>query len=290
MPYFEDTSVNASVKEVANFRAWAKKISEGLAAVGMVKTADTGQINFETVEAPAVNEYAGYEIWRFNDSEQSERPIYFKIQYGRGATEPAPAIKVTVGKGSDGSGNLSNVSLQKEAKPSGTPVEKALIYISFHKGALQMVSATSQVQGGENATLGVHILMIERLRDAITNAPIDAIAFGCNTGETALRSYYVWTAGTWQEPRIVASGGSEVINNTVIPAQVYINQPILSAPLRSAVGCRAGAIGSGDTGKLTIAGEEITYKRVPIAKGCSMWSGPAGGTSEGTNYLITHEP
>jgi hypothetical protein len=289
MPYFEDTSVTANVKEVADFRAWGKKISEGLAAVGLVKTSDTGQIDWATVEVPAINTMAGYEIWRFNDAEQSERPIYIKIEYGRGATEPIPAIKCSVGRGSNGSGTLTTASATREAKPSGTPAGNGLIYISFHKGALAMVSSVSPAQGGENATLGVHVLMVERLRSALDNSQLDAVAFNCDSGETPLRSFTVYSAGSWQTARIVSCGGSEVISNVLLPAVTYINFPVLTAPLHGLVGCRAGAIGSGDTGKFTIGGEEFTYKRVPISKGCNMMSGALGATSEGTNYIIIHE-
>jgi hypothetical protein len=43
-------------------------IAAQIAAMGLVQTSDTGQINWVTVARPALNTIAGYEIWRFNDA------------------------------------------------------------------------------------------------------------------------------------------------------------------------------------------------------------------------------
>jgi hypothetical protein len=91
------------------FRAWCQWIHDQLAAVGLVNTSDTGQINLATVTKPTGTSAAqGYEIWRFADSLQATYPVFFKIEYGSGAgAANAPGIWITMGTGSNGSGTLT---------------------------------------------------------------------------------------------------------------------------------------------------------------------------------------
>jgi hypothetical protein len=86
----------------AGFRAWGSELAAKLAAVGLVQTADTGQINWSTVTRPGTNTAGGYEIWRFADSS-----LYLKLEYGTGASAAVPLMWVTVGTGSNGSGTLT---------------------------------------------------------------------------------------------------------------------------------------------------------------------------------------
>lgn len=88
----------------AAFRAWGSELSTKLAAVGMVQTSDTGQINWSTVVRGAgANTAAGYEIWRLSSSN-----LYLKIEYGNGTTAGTmPSLWFTNGTGSNGSGTLT---------------------------------------------------------------------------------------------------------------------------------------------------------------------------------------
>jgi hypothetical protein len=86
----------------ANFRAWGSDLSAAFAEVGLVKTADTGQIDWVTVTRPTLNTAAGYEIWRYTNSS-----VYLKIEYGTGVGAAAPGVWLTVGTGSNGSGTLT---------------------------------------------------------------------------------------------------------------------------------------------------------------------------------------
>lgn len=88
----------------ANFRAWGLDLSAAFAEVGLVQTADTGQIDWATVTRPAVNTSAGYEIWRYTDSS-----IFIKIFYGTGNGAATPRLQISVGTGSDGAGTLTGV-------------------------------------------------------------------------------------------------------------------------------------------------------------------------------------
>lgn len=86
----------------AGFRAWGAELSAKFAAVGMVQTADTGQINWATVTRPGTSTAAGYEIWKLSGGS-----LYFKIEYGTGSNAAFPSFWHTTGTGSNGSGTLT---------------------------------------------------------------------------------------------------------------------------------------------------------------------------------------
>lgn len=90
-----------------SFRAWGSEFSAALLAVGLTKTSDTGQIDWGTVAKPTANTDAGYEIWRFNDALQATQPIFMKFSFGTHSTLAKGRIRVVVGSGSDGAGNLT---------------------------------------------------------------------------------------------------------------------------------------------------------------------------------------
>lgn len=86
----------------AAFRTWGSELSGKFAAVGMVQTADTGQINWTTTTRGAINTPSGYEIWKLSSGN-----LYFKFEYGTGNPITTPTMWLTVGTGSNGSGTLT---------------------------------------------------------------------------------------------------------------------------------------------------------------------------------------
>lgn len=95
----------------ANFRAWGDDLSTKWQALGLVKTADTGQIDWTTVTRPAAGVAAGYEIFYLNDSLHATAPIYMKIAYGTAITgTTTPGTWIQIGTGSNGTGTLTNPS------------------------------------------------------------------------------------------------------------------------------------------------------------------------------------
>lgn len=91
---------------VADFLAWAKGLSDALKACGVVLTNDTGQINWAGVAAvPAINTYAGYEIFRITMPQGTS--YLMKIEYGSGNATFNPALRVQFARTSDGAGNLT---------------------------------------------------------------------------------------------------------------------------------------------------------------------------------------
>ncbi|MFA5036900.1 MAG: hypothetical protein WC479_06965 [Candidatus Izemoplasmatales bacterium] len=91
----------------ANFRLWAKGLSDALTAVGFTKTADTGQVDLSSAAKPASSyQMMGYEIRAFSDTLQSSNPMILKIEYGAGSSAAYPGIQITIGRATDGAGNF----------------------------------------------------------------------------------------------------------------------------------------------------------------------------------------
>lgn len=120
-----DMTVPSHFDTDATYQSFVTKISAILDAVGLIKTADTGQINPATTVRPGVaNTASGYEIRRFADLNQFAKPIYIKIEYGIGGAVTRPSVWITVGTGSNGAGSLSGlISLRRQG---GTSVTDAL--------------------------------------------------------------------------------------------------------------------------------------------------------------------
>lgn len=94
----------------ATFREWGLEFSTFLSTIGLVQTADTGQINWTTVTRPGANVEAGYEMWRFNDTQQGTSPIFLRVGYGTNAQTTGPRVQFTVGTGSNGSGTITGTA------------------------------------------------------------------------------------------------------------------------------------------------------------------------------------
>lgn len=95
----------------ATFREWGAEFAAKMGAVGLVQTADTGQINWSTVTRPGTNTEGGYEIWRFNDAQQSTAPVFMRIGYGTLSLVTSPRLQITVGTGSNGAGVITGTAL-----------------------------------------------------------------------------------------------------------------------------------------------------------------------------------
>lgn len=132
----------------AGFRAWGKEYSDNLAAVGLVKTADTGQIDWVTVARPAINTAAGYEIWRFNDSLQATAPIFIKIEYGTSTQADIPGIWITVGTSSNGAGTIGgSVVFGRDVLSNQNVLSTTTAYPSYFchtEGFLGVISKVGQ--------------------------------------------------------------------------------------------------------------------------------------------------
>lgn len=178
----------------ATFRAWGSALSAALAAVGMVKTADTGQINWATVVKPAaVNTQSGYEVWRFNDALQATAPLYVRIGYGSGSNTLHPSLWFTCGKGSDGAGTITSplhIIAQMVLgfiNTSATPW-----YVCSGDGSLLAIAPAPGLASSANSC----VALIERSRSAAGAATGSAMAIAFKTQASVnvyMRNYALTT-------------------------------------------------------------------------------------------------
>lgn len=134
----------------AQFREWGKAISDSLQAVGIVKTADSGQIDWATVAAPtATHTQMGYEIYRFNDTLQSTAPVFIKLAYGSGGSTNYPSLWISVGTGSNGSGVITGEILSEQQNHSYGSGTATTHYVSGSKNrfvvAIQGTTSNYQI-------------------------------------------------------------------------------------------------------------------------------------------------
>ncbi|MBF0724077.1 hypothetical protein [Sanguibacter inulinus] len=100
----------------ADFRTWGKAVSDAIAGLGLIRGTDTGQINWATVLKPSsTTVVSGYEIWRFNDALQATAPVFIKLEYGAQVSPAFPGLYITIGRGTDGAGNITGVLAPRRA-------------------------------------------------------------------------------------------------------------------------------------------------------------------------------
>lgn len=148
----------------AIFRTWGQAVNTALAAVGMVNTSDTGQINWSTVTRASINTDAGYEVWKFDDALQSTVPIFFKLYYGTGTNASYARLRIEVGTASNGSGTLSGTG-------SGTTTtivthSSGTAATSFDNWMSSDGSGLAFTAWGNSSNSVKSVLVIDRFRDA----------------------------------------------------------------------------------------------------------------------------
>ena len=160
----------ASSQDNTVFRDWGSKLSAAIQAVGFVKTSDSGQINWATVNIVA-GQMVGYDIFRFNDALQATHPIFIKLEYGNTGGACA-GFRVTVGKATDGAGNLSGILHQAASCPNGDQnnTTNFTSYVSSGDGSMLVFSLWPQFNQSYSYW---HKFVIERSRDANGNATGD---------------------------------------------------------------------------------------------------------------------
>nr|WP_320132008.1 hypothetical protein [uncultured Holophaga sp.] len=182
------TSVyNAALFEGQNtvtmFRTWGKWISDAFATVGLIKTSDSGQVDWSSVAWPTTaTTVAGYEIWRFNDSIQSAAPVFIKIEYGSGVNGGSySGLWLTVGTGTDGAGTLTGVVSTR---------------IVLSGDAINTTGLPSVISGGTNQICGllwhtgcITVFAIERTHNSSGNDTSDGVQIWTFLGRGAAQAF-----------------------------------------------------------------------------------------------------
>lgn len=177
---------------LAHFKDWAKSISDAFAAFGWVKAGDSGQVDWATIVSPPGAGLYVYEIWHANDSWQATMPLFVKVEYGNTATPATPAIAITIGTGSDGSGNLTNaITRQLQSLTASSSTAWDCLY-SGDAGRIVFV-----LWRNINSCNGPYLCCIERSKDGSGNDSGDFIYAQTGTYGTANYKAQGVTSANW---------------------------------------------------------------------------------------------
>lgn len=154
------TSVVSNTSSDATWRSEMTSIHNAIIAVGLVQTADTGQINLSTAVRAAVSTPVGYEIFAFNDALQATYPVYIKVEYGMGTSSNYPGIWITVGNSTDGAGTLNGYKTSRYYLSTGGTSTTGSSGVS---GSTNRLTLAWYYNAGTNLA---NWCSIERLQDA----------------------------------------------------------------------------------------------------------------------------
>lgn len=147
--------------------AWGG-ISEMLTALGLVKTADTGQADMTTITGPiSISTFPAYEIRTWTDSVGT---LFMKWEYGVATATNRPQYRITIGTGSNGAGTITGVIFNQllfgdSATAGATYVQS--IHYACRKDTMISIAFTHQLK----AAFPTMIFMFDRKRDFVTGVP-----------------------------------------------------------------------------------------------------------------------
>jgi hypothetical protein len=198
----------------ADFRAWSNNLSAQFLAAGWVRSGDTGNINFTTVTKPTnALQYQGSEIFRMADTLQSSAPVFLKIDYGASLNSGNnPGVWLTLGSGTDGSGNLTGSCSFRTPLYSQNCANQVISYVCGDTNRLCMALYTSGSNGNAANTYAnansttMCFFSIERTKDTNGNDTADGILVHTRDpqtgGSVTFRQYY-WNCksgpGAWED-------------------------------------------------------------------------------------------
>lgn len=125
----------------ATYRAACSEICAGLAAVGLVQTADTGQATWVSETKPVgANTFSHYQIYRFDDALQATNPIFIKVEFGTGSTASNLGLRFSFSSSTDGAGSLNGtfISNTQTVSMARNRTDAIPCYFSSDTGRLQM--------------------------------------------------------------------------------------------------------------------------------------------------------
>lgn len=133
------TSATISNASTATMNTWIEEVCNAIfTTCGCTQTSDTGQLwspNTATGTLPgSANASAGYVIGKFNDTLQTSYPVFFRLDFGTGAAVADPAMWITVGTGSNGSGTINGTVMTKVAcfAAAAWPISTSTNYSSYY--------------------------------------------------------------------------------------------------------------------------------------------------------------
>lgn len=167
----------------AGFQAWYGELKTLLfTTLGLTQTADTGQIGAAAVR-PGTNTAAGYVIGRFNDTAQATSPIFFKLEFGTGSSAANPALWITIGTGSNGTGTLTGTVGTRVASSNFGAVSSTItpcITAGCYNAAVGFLGLQWKINGQGTATAGLGGFYIFRSADNTGVVTTDSVMLLAN--------------------------------------------------------------------------------------------------------------
>jgi hypothetical protein len=291
------------------FRTWGGAISTALATAGLVQTSDTGQINWTTVTNPGTTSTAyGYEVWRFNDSLQSTKPLFFKLEYGAGAAAATPALWVTTGTATDGAGTMTSASGTGTSTTSRRTIGDTTQTLTAVTGNVYIGAPDSSCIGvlawpGYSSTWGGMAFFIERTRDSDGTPNGNGYLFGSaksltgSAGTTTWDQRHFsglpipsqWTMGLC--PFLNDSNFTSVSDGATLYPLPFMTgyTPRMGGPSKLLVGIGKGDVTANTTFSMTHYGGSRTWVSagpgVTSGTGWGAW-GNAGGNTSLTSFAM----
>lgn len=114
----------------AAYREFLATIENNMAACGLVRTSDTGQINVATA-VRVVNTVIGYSVWRFDDALQSVAPVFIKLTHRISSTVNNVTCSWEVGMATNGAGLLTGTVLTLGTRGAVSNNSTDTLYTSY---------------------------------------------------------------------------------------------------------------------------------------------------------------
>jgi len=206
---FDLRSLPAYFNSNADFQAWVAGLHAQFAAVGLVNTTDTGQINPATVSQPgSAGVMQGYEIWRLNDTLQSTLPVFIKVEYGSSASfTNAPGFFVTVGTATNGAGTLTGQVGTRRQIYAAANKSAGVTLSSYITGDGSGFALMTNYDPGASTNFSM-LFDIERTRDGTGSATADAIYTWMSVANASSTNYLQMIPPAGPVPAGTSPGGA----------------------------------------------------------------------------------
>lgn len=258
----------------AAYRVWGQGVNTALAAVGLVQTADSGQVNWSTATWPA-GQYAsaGYEVWRFDDTLQSTKPVFIRLEYATPYYAYQNTPNIMVGTGTNGAGTLTGLT-RGIFSTDQLPVSDGTVrsYFSSDKSSLCMCLVGS----ASGISTSPFWLTIDRTRDSDGTANGDGLYIlrGCandpvNTSAAILNFVATTQVSTNPSAFVPPFSSNYAGQMALYPHPVVI--PKLEAPALACLSYWAGDIMRFSPVTVTHLGASHTYLCLgPVVQGVDV--------------------
>jgi hypothetical protein len=287
MSYVSQQFLLLDNSSTANFKNWAKAISDALTSMGWATTSDTGQVNWSTVTVPGSGVFV-YEVWKPTDALQTGSTQFFmKVKYGTGSGSPAgPRLQFQLGTGTDGAGNLTGFTTTniEVTQTNATGQGSVATYDCYFSGDTDRFSC---MMWRSFAAAPTHLTCIERTRNTDGTNSSDGVNqyHGTNTAATCQQTI-VFSVGLCNHPVfnnnrycMAYDQGNDTLtgafNNNVPVFPVFPLYGKVGNPSTTLAFIRAADVAEGCIFTTTLYGATRTY----IASSNFTLSGPSPNTT-----------